>query len=120
MSTIVLNSLNYVGNGILNGVSQWWERSGGVVGAFSALTARINYNPTKTVVAWKLVVPVTKEDDSACGCEGEVVRTTIIDISVRSDRTATAAERLDVMERISDLVASTQFVGSITNLVQPD
>ena len=119
MSNIVLNTLTYVGTGILNGISQWWERSKSLVNAFSLLTNRISYNPSKTVVAWKLTVPVVREADSACGCAGEVVRTTIADIVIRFDRNATAAERLDVKERIEDLVASTQFASSITDLVQP-
>lgn len=120
MSTIVLNSLNYVGTGIQNGISHWWERSKGLVAAFSQLTGRVSYNPTKTVVAWKLTVPVTQLEDSACGCVGDVVRTTIVDVSVRFDRGATSTERADVLARLQNLVATTQFAGSITNLVQPD
>lgn len=119
MSTIVLNSLNYVGTGILNGVSHFWERAAGLVNAFSQLTARVNFNTTKTNVAWKLTIPVVKEDDSACGCTGEVVRTTIVDIVARFDRSATSTERLDTLDRIQDLVASSHFVNSITNLDLP-
>lgn len=120
MSTIVLNSLNYVGGGILNGVSQFWERSKSLVSAFSTLTARVSYNATKTVVAWKLTVPVTVTEDSTCGCIGDVLRSTIVDVSVRFDRGATSAERADVLARIQDLVLTTQFVGSVNSLVQPD
>lgn len=120
MSTIVLNSLNYVGTGIQNGISHWWERSLGLVNAFSSLTARVAYNPTKTVVAWKLTVPVVQGDDSACGCAGEVVRTTIVDVSVRFDRGATSAERADVLLRLQNLVLKPEFTGSVSNLVQPD
>jgi len=120
MSTIVLNSLNYVGTGILNGVSYFYERASGLVNAFSVLTGRVNYGTTKTTVAYKLTVPIVQEDDSACGCAGEVVRTTIVDISVRFDRSATSAERADVLARVQDLVATTQFESSIINLAQPE
>jgi hypothetical protein len=120
MSTIVLNSLNYVGSGIVNGVSQFWERSKSLVSAFSTLTGRVNYGTAKTTVAWKLTVPVVKEDDTACGCAGEVVRTTIVDVSVRFDRSATSAERADVLQRLQDLVLTSQFAGSVSNLVQPE
>lgn len=120
MTTIVLNSLNYVGNGILNGVSIFWEKAAGLVNAFSPLTCRINFNKENTNILWKLVVPVTKADDSACGCAGEVVRTTYVDISVRLGRTATAAERADVLARVRDLVAHASFGSSITSLTQPE
>lgn len=120
MSNIVLNSLNYVGSGILNGASNWWNRAAGLVNAFGHLTARVNYNPTKTVVGWKLTVPVVATEDSSCGCVGEVVRTTLVDIQVRFDRGATAAERLSVKEQVEDLVASSQFGTSITDLVLPE
>lgn len=119
MSTIVLNSLNYVGSGILNGVSWFMERSKGLANAFSSLTARVGFTKDKTNVLWKLVVPVVKETDSSCGCAGEVVRTTYVDISVRMDRAATAAERDDVKVRVQNLVASPQFAASITNLDLP-
>lgn len=116
MSSIVLNSLTYVGEGLINGASSFWERAGGVLNAFSQLTNRVSYNPTKTVVAWKLTVPIVKADDTACGCAGEVLRSTIVDITVRFDRSATATERADVLARIEDLVATTQFASSISSL----
>lgn len=119
MTTIVLDTLQYVGSGILNGVSYFWERAGGVVNAFSKLHARIDLSTTKTTVAWKLSIPVTIAADSACGCAGEVARTAIIDVVVRLDRGATAAERLSVYNRTKDLVASTQFAKSITSLEMP-
>lgn len=116
MSTIVLNSLNYVGEGLLNGISHWWERSVGLVNAFRHLTNRINYGATVTTVAWKLTLPVVKAEDSACGCEGEVVRTTIVDVTARMGRDASPAERADTLAQIQDLVASSQFAASITSL----
>lgn len=119
MSTIVLNSLNYVGSGILNGVSFFWERSKGLANAFSPLSARVNMTKDKSNVLWKLNVPVTATADSPCGCAGDVVRTTYVDVNTRMDRAATAAERADVLARIRDLVASTQFASSITDLDLP-
>lgn len=120
MSTLVLNSLNYVGNGILNGVSMFWEKSKEIVNAFSPLNCRINFNKENTNVLWKLVVPVTQVDDSACGCAGEVVRTTYVDIAVRFGRAATAAERADVLARVRDLVATTAFGSSVSSLTLPE
>lgn len=119
MSTIVLNSLNYVGNGILNGASMFWERSKGLVSAFSQLSSRVNFTNDKVNVAWKLTVPVTVTSDSSCGCVGDVVRTATVDITARFGRTATAAERADVLKRVQDLVAGTQFAYSINSLDVP-
>lgn len=120
MSNIVLNSLTYVGSGTINAVSTWWNRTAGLVNAFRQLTARVNYNPTKTVVAWKLTIPVVAEEDHPTVAAGTVLRSTIVDITVRYDRNATATERSDVKEHLDDLVASTQFVSSITDLVLPE
>lgn len=119
MSTIVLNGLNYVGTGILNGVSWFWEKSKGIVNAFSDLTCRMNLTKDRSNVLWKMTVPVTVTSDSPCGCAGDVVRTTFVDISVRFARTATATERADVLARIKDLVASTHFGSSISDLALP-
>lgn len=119
MSTIVLNALNYVGEGIVNGISWFREKSVGLVAGFRTLTARISYNPTKTVVAWKLVKPVVATESTDCVCAGEILREAIIDITVRLDREATQAERDAIVEDIEDLVATTQFKGSITGFVMP-
>lgn len=117
MSTIVLNSLNYVGSGILNGVSFFYERAQGLVSAFSTLSNRINLTQDKSNILWKMVVPVVQAADSSCGCAGDVVRTTYVDINIRFEKTATAAERADVKKRIQDLVLTSQFVASIDSLV---
>lgn len=119
MSTIVLNSLNYVGGNVLNGVSWFRNTVGGLASAFSTLTARVNLTNTHSNVLWKLVVPIVKGEDSACGCAGDVVRTTNLDISIRFDRAATAAERADVLARVRDLVASSQFGESLSSLNTP-
>lgn len=119
MSTIVLNSLNYVGTGIIAGVSSFWERASGVVNGFSHLSARVNLSKERTNVLWRLTVPVIKGDDSACGCAGEVERTTEISLDVRFGRAATAAERADVLKRIQDLVLTSEFTGSVTGLNLP-
>lgn len=119
MPNIVLNTKPYVPTGVINGASMFWEQSGGLVNAFSPLSARVNYTGQKTNVAWKLTIPVVKPEDSACGCAGDVARTAIVDITVRLDRDATSAERADIEKRISDLVANAQFKASITNLTLP-
>lgn len=119
MSTIVLNTLSYVGTGILNGVSYFWERTGGIVSSFSSLTSRVNFSQNRTNILWKLDIPVVSDEASTCACPGDVLRSTIVDVNTRFDRTATVAERLDAYERLVDLVASPEFKASITNLQLP-
>lgn len=117
MSTIVLNALNYVGNGILNGVSWFYERAAGIVSQFSALTNRINFGPTKTTVAWKLVIPVVIPPAEGC-CDTTKMDDTIIDVTFRFARDLPSANRTDALDRIQDLVLTSQFMGSVTNLAQ--
>lgn len=119
MSTIVLNSLNYVGTGPLNGLSYFWEKAVGILNAFSPLSVGINFGKTNATVKWLLKVPVVKTDDTACGCAGEVVRTTYVNITMDLPRSATAAERADILARVRSLVASTQFGSSVSNLELP-
>lgn len=118
MSNIVLATLTYVGRGITNGTSLFLEQSAGVVAGFRRLTSRVTFND-KTVVAWKLELPTLVEDDSPCGCAGAVKYINYVDITFRSDRKTTAAERTAVLTSIQNLVASTQFGTSITDLVNP-
>lgn len=118
MTTITLNTKAYVGAGILNGLSSWWDRTGGIVSAFQQLTNAVSFTQTKSVVKWKLVAPVVQTDPTACACPGEVLRSTIVDISFRFDKAATKAERDDVLKRIQELVLTDDFAGSVSNLVQ--
>lgn len=120
MSTIVLSALNYVGEGIQNGITFFREKSAGVVAGFRTLTGRVSYGPTKTVVAWKLVKPTLATEADEGAVVGSVLREAIIDVTVRLDRAATQAERDVIAEDIEDLVATTQFKSSITGFVTPN
>lgn len=116
MSNIVLNSLTYVGNGIINGIASFIERSAGIVTAFKTLTSRVSY-ADRINVHWKLVLPSVVAADSECGCAGELQYTNYVDITYRADRRTTAAERTATLAAIRDLVATTNFGDSITSLV---
>lgn len=120
MSTITLNTKAYVGAGILNGISRFIERSLGILAGFSNLTASVNANKIKTTVKWKLVIPVINTDEAtACACPGDVLQETIVDFSVRYDAKADPTHRADVLARIQALVDTTQFAGTVTDLVLP-
>lgn len=117
MSNIVLNTLTYVGTGIINGLSYFWEKSLGIVSGFSALTNRINYTQDRVNVLWKLEVPVLQSEATSCACPGDVLRNTIVNIEVRYDKRATQAERDDIDLRVQNLVTSAQFRASVKSLV---
>lgn len=119
MSNIVLNALTYAGEGIVNGISRFTEKSAGLVAGFRRLTSSIGFTSAKTTVKWKLVIPTIQTEADACACPGSVLQETYVDITVRFDVKATQAHRDDVLAEIQDLVATTQFAGSISTLVLP-
>ena len=116
MSTITLNTKSYVGSGIQNLISLWWERSLGVAGLFSQLTNRVVFQPTLTLVAWKLTVPIQPADPDCC--VPTVLKPTIVDVNIRFDKAAPQAHRDDILQRVQDLIASTQFESSVSSLEQ--
>lgn len=100
-------------------ISQYFNRPAGPATGFSPLTVRVEDGKADQKIRWKLKVPVVATGDSACSCEGSVLRTDFVDIVVTVSKSSTAAERADLALRIKDLAASTEFQSSISNLVQP-
>lgn len=122
MSTIVANLLNYVSDGIANGISRWTERSAGVLAYFRAITASVNSvaSSQRTNVKWKVTLPFPDAEPSSCPCPGEAPASpTIVNIDVRFDSRVPAAYRTAVLTTIKDLVDSAQFADSIEDLVLP-
>lgn len=116
MSNIVLDGATYVGNGITNGVSLWQDRTSGVVAGFADLTASVNITKTKVNVLSKLREPILQEVDSACVCEGAVLRTNYLDVNVRFDASATQADRNTMWQKAKDYVNSAQFAALVKDL----
>ena len=119
MSTITLDALAFNGDGYINpGVSQWTERSAGVIAGFSTLRASAKLDQ-KFRPKWDLHVPVIATSDSSCACTGAVLRVGDATISVRMDPSYTLAERTNLADMIKDLTASTQFRDSLINMILP-
>lgn len=117
MSTIVLNTKNYIGVGTTNGVSNFIERSGGTAASFSRLDTSVKIESKTTRVKWTVGVPVVNvADANACVCPGEVLRESFAAISIAMGAGATVAERTDFVDRLKDLVQSEQFRSSVINL----
>lgn len=124
MSNLTLNTKTYTGAGLLNGVVSWIERSLGIASGFSAVRSSLRIDPEsqkdggKIRIKWDLELPVVATEDSSCSCAGEVLRKADVNITIRIDKGYTTAERTDFMERLEDLVQTTQFRASVISLEQ--
>lgn len=122
MSTIVLDSLNYVGEGIVNGVSRFVERSAGLPAYFRMLTSSVTLTTKadRANIKWKLVLPFPATQPEDCPCVGQAPYIdTIVNIDVRLDGRAPKAYRDDIVDAIQSLVATAQFTGSVEDLINP-
>lgn len=119
--SITLNSKVYNFAGFdTQQLSNYVNRDAGIPTGFSRLTNRVDdgQGSANTKVRWKLKVPVVASVDSECSCIGALLRDYTVDIVVTVPPGSTSAERTDLQTRITDLVASPEFSGSITNLIQ--
>lgn len=120
--SISLNSKTYNFSGFnQQSISQYIERSAGVPSGFSPLTVKVEDGGAgaNTKVRWKLKIPVIAVADSECACIGALMREYIVDMVVTVPAGSLAAERTDLLTRIQDLVATPEYTGSITSLLQP-
>ncbi len=124
--SITLNSVVYNWSGFdQSGTSRWTATAGGLASAFSNLTARVTLgqvkdskNQSQSKVKWRIQIPVIATEDSACGCVGNVLRTSYQDIAADFAATATLAERQDALARLRGLVLTPEFEASYTSLTQ--
>lgn len=118
-AAVTLNTVVYSPNGSQNGIVNWTNRSGGYGASFSVLTQGfvVNSGARKlTKVTYRVAVPVVATDDSACTCAGALLRTSSAQIDFWIDPGATAAERLDLFNRVKDLAASTLLQSAVSDL----
>lgn len=121
MSNLTLNTKTYSGAGFINGLVSWIERSGGIAAAFSTVVSSLRIDPEskgKVRIKWTMDMPIVAAEATSCACPGEVVRNADVTIQVRIDKGFTTAERTDFMERLEDLVQTTQFRASVISLEQ--
>ena len=119
MSNILLNAKTYSGAGVTNGIGRYVERSLGVAGGFSNLTAAIKESAKETLVRWRLAIPVVATESTACSCIGALLRTHRVEVSVSFAPNTPKAERDDVLLRIQSLTATAEFEASIEDLLTP-
>lgn len=122
--SLVLNGKTYDFAGFdQNGVSTFKETSSGIPGGFSYVTCKVTTpNTTKadSQVKWRLTMPILASEDSSCACEGAVLRMyRWEDGKSVIPSGSLLAERQDFLARVTALVATTQYIASVNNLVQP-
>jgi len=117
-AAVTLNTVVYSPAGVKSGVALWLSRVGGIVAGFSKLS-QIYKDPTtgtQTKIDFQIDVPVLATADSACACEGSLLRTNSVKLSFWVASTSTLAERTDLYLRAKDLVANALVSGSVENL----
>lgn len=121
MSNITLNTIVYIGRGLLNGTATYVSGAGTSLARYvRKLTGRVNLGPDVSAVRWSGTVPIVPAEEAACPCPGEKpMRDTMYEIVVRMDARATAAHRTDVDLTIKDLVQKAEFTASVVDLAQP-
>lgn len=117
--SLTLNGKTYTARGVANAIANWLEQSAGIAAGFSPLTGSVALKPLVSHIKWKLVVPVIQTDADECACPGTILRTSIVDITIRFDAKATAVERADVLARTQALVLTAPFMSSVDQLVAP-
>jgi hypothetical protein len=117
-ANITLNSVVYASGGTKNGVTTWTNRSGGVGASFTNVHEEFVQPAKGKVVRMKfsLDVPVVATTDSVCGCAGTLLRTSTCQISVWVPQDSSAAERTDLLARITSLVGTAPFTNGVGNL----
>lgn len=118
-AAITLNTVVYNPAGSNKGIVRWADRSGGVLNSFSYLTQGfvVNSGARKlTKATFRLEVPVVATASSTCSCEGELLRSSSAQIDFWIAPDASAAERADLLARVTDLISSTAVSDAVSDL----
>lgn len=122
MANIVLNSLTYVGRGVVNGLTSYVNTGLAYVRGFRVLTAQVRFQPKQdTVVHWKLELPrlVDPANPSGVPAGTRVGKPTLVDVRFRFDEFSSDTERDGALLALKDLVLKAEFAASVTSLTQP-
>lgn len=119
--SLTLNTVVFPFIGFLQGSIATYRNVGsGTANGFKDATAKVEpKNANGDIkVRWKLKLP-TVVSEADCACPGGIVRENFADIVVTVSTSALAAERTNMALSLKDLVASSEFQASITNLQTP-
>ena len=118
-AAVTLNTVVYSPSGSENGIVKWFNRVGGVLNSFSALTQRFVTGAggqKLTKVTYRLEVPVVATTDTDCSCAGTLLRTSSCQVDFWLAADSTVAERTDLYLRIKDLIATSTVSNAVENL----
>lgn len=103
-----------------SGTSRYIETAGGFPTSFSPLTAKVTLGTGKTQkVKWRLAVPYVATVDGPTGPAGTLLATDYVDLVFDLSSTGTSADRVNLLDRIQDLLLNAQFIASVEQLIQP-
>lgn len=120
-TTLTLNSKVYAPSGYLNGISTWTERSSEYSNGYSLLTNKVwQAMNNGTMGAYhsqsKITLPVVAVDGDSDNFQVGMLRSNSwVDIHAMVGNLTSAAERLDLYERVKAFVATDAFKNSIVN-----
>lgn len=116
-ANVTLNAVVYSPGGTNNGVSKWTNRTGGYGSSFTNLTEELVQPKSGSVVRLKfsLDVPIVETVGTTAPL-GTLLRTSTVQVSVWLPVNSTAAERLDIYNRLVSLSTSQPVQDGIKNL----
>lgn len=118
-SSITLNTKVYVPRGTSAGISTWALAGDATFGGATSLVTESVRGPNTngiTRVLFGVKVPKAATTDTACGCAGTTISQSDSRFEITVPQNFTAAERLDLCERLQALVAHAVFQSAVENL----
>lgn len=122
MANIVLNSLTYVGRGVVNAVATWLNTGAGFVRGFRKLSCAIRSDAgSDSLVTWRLELPRLVDPENACCAPAgtRVGRPSTVEVRFRFDEFSSGAERDDALKQLKDLVLTAELSASVISYTLP-
>lgn len=110
--TFTLNGHAYGYQGLGGKAESWSYSASGSVNGASTLSHELNRavgGGASSRQNWKLVVPVLATEDSACACDGAVLRKSTLDLTFNTSNASTTSERTEILDQLDDLIADADF-----------
>lgn len=118
-ANITLNTVVYAPGGVdASGTAVWTNRTSGYGAGFARFKEKFTDATKGDVVRMVFSgdIPIVAAVDTDCSCAGGLLRTSTWQLSVWVPASSTAAERLDLYNRIKDSLVSAPVIAGIQNL----
>jgi hypothetical protein len=118
--TVTLNSHVYGPGSSAGDIQRWWDRSSGVSNGFNLLSQRLyegeNKTSPSTKIQFKLKLNTLADESSACVCEGSILGSNTMDLTVSCYNGGDKAGRTELLAQIRALVLTDVFAKSVEDL----